>query len=269
MIKFIVHGSQKRLARALRRATRGKMPRLQRPILMDYKGMLPEPPQWGRDIFLVYPEASNVRCAEDQKATYTRLAAFFRMNKREQWYELRKYFKTPEIEKPPYVVRPLHHEGGVGFEIVNELPPKEREATHYWRSLWERSCEYRVIFIRGKKALVLLKDVPENTPQNIPWNHGVSSFVTVHNHDNDRLRHSKFYECAEKFFADYPFDVLAVDVLYRKQRHRVVEVNFGPGIHIPENQDLIINTLLAHGTSGSNQSLHTNVSARPTARPLR
>lgn len=228
------------LCRALRQAgpslrlRTGKFRRLLE--VQDWKG---KPGDWAKDIFLAYPPA-----VQNAPSTYAKLHSFFTANKRDQWHVLREYFRCPEIKNPPYVVRPLRHEGGQGFEITNTLPDESRSRTHYWRSLWERSCEYRVFFAYGKPVLVLLKRVPDGTRQDIAWNAGVSSFVTVHDREHDRLRHSKFYQCAEKFFADYPFHLVAVDVLYKQQKHRVVEVNFSPGVTIPENLTLLAKALL-------------------------
>lgn len=219
----IVHGSRSRLAKRLRGLS--KFPRV------SYR----DPSvrcDWTRDIFLAYPPPAQV---ENAPKNYADLHAFFIADKYDQWQVLKKFFRTPEIEKPPYVVRPRRHEGGEGFEVVKEIPAKERERTHYWRSLWKRDSEYRVIFIRGVKELVLLKRVPEGTSQEIPWNAGVSSFVTVHDGEHDRLRHSLFYKKAEEFFKEYPFHFCAVDVLYKDAKHRVVEVNFSPGVMIPDN----------------------------------
>ncbi len=226
---FVIHGSRTRLARELRKKHRFRR--------RDFKTS-PDTFDWNLDTFLAYPDPSKVKNAP---AKYAEMRAFFSANKKEQWEVLKKYFMTPEIDKPPYVVRPLRHEGGIGFEIVNELPNESRAATHYWRSLWKRECEYRVIFVKGKKTITLLKRVPAGTAQDIAWNAGVSSFVTVHDHENDRLRHTKFYEKAEAFFKDYPFHLVAIDVLYRDCKHRVVEVNFCPGVLIPENLELLLN----------------------------
>lgn len=228
----IVHGSRPRLAKRLRGLS--KFPRVS---YRDPRARF----NWEADIFLSYPPPSQV---DNAPANYQKMHEFYIGDKYVQWQVLREYFKTPEIEKPPYVVRPRRHEGGEGFEIVQTLPDKARERTHYWRSLWRRDSEYRVIFIRGAKALVLLKRVPEGTSQEIPWNAGVSSFVTVHEAEHDRLRHSAFYKKAEAFFKDYPFHFCAVDVLYRKAAHCVVEVNFSPGVMIPDNFNLITFELL-------------------------
>ncbi len=244
----IIHGSRPRLAKRLRLLS--KFPRAS---YRDPRAKF----DWAKDIFLSYPPPEQV---DNAPKNYADLHKFYISDKYDQWQVLKKYFRTPEIEKPPYVVRPRRHEGGEGFEIVKTLPEESRGRTHYWRSLWQRNSEYRVIFIRGAKELVLLKRVPEGTSQEIPWNAGVSSFVTVHDHEqHDRLRHSLFYQKAEAFFKDYPFHFCAVDVLYREGKHRVVEVNFSPGIMIPENFNQLTFKLL--------QPYHARITAR-TARVL-
>jgi hypothetical protein len=228
----IIHGSRPRLAKRL--TLLSKFPRAN---YRDPRAKF----DWNTDIFLSYPPPEQVINAPKN---YAELHQFYIADKFDQWQVLKKYFCTPEIGKPPYVVRPRRHEGGEGFEIVTTLPEESRGRTHYWRSLWKRESEYRVIFIRGAKELVLLKRVPEGTSQEIPWNAGVSSFVTVHAHEHDRLRHTLFYQKAAAFFKDFPFHFCAVDVLYRDAKHRVVEVNFSPGIMIPENFNLVTSKLL-------------------------
>ncbi len=243
----IIHGSRPRLAKRLRLLS--KFPRVS---YRDPRAKF----DWNTDIFLSYPPPEQV---ENAPKNYADLHKFYISDKYDQWQTLKEYFRTPEIGEPPYVVRPRRHEGGEGFEVVKTLPDKSRERTHYWRSLWKRDSEYRVIFIRGVKELVLLKRVPEGTSQEIPWNAGVSSFVTVHDPEHDRLRHSLFYQKGAEFFKAYPFHFCAVDVLYREGKHRVVEVNFSPGIMIPENFNKLTFKLL--------QPHHAIITAR-TARVL-
>lgn len=200
----------------------------------------PASSDWNADIFLGYPPSESVSNPPSQ---YQALYDFYHSNKKFQWDKCAEHFQCPKIGKPPYVVRPLRHERGEGFEIASTLPPDTKAATHYWRSLWHRSSEYRVFFVRGEKVLTLLKRVPEGTDQNIPWSRGVSSFVTVHDTDNDRLRHTKFDEAAKSFFSAYPFHFIAIDVLYHDCKHRVVEVNFSPNISIPANLSLLARSL--------------------------
>lgn len=232
---IIIHGAGQRLARMCRKLLTVKQARKRvRPALQHWKTN--SQADWNTDLFLAYPHPSLVQHAPPQ---YQALHDFYIGNKYDQWQECRKFWRCPEIEGPPYVVRPLRHERGEGFEISQTLPPDSRKTTHYWRSLFHRSCEYRVFFAHGHKVLTLLKRVPGGTDQEIPWNVGISSFVTVHNHECDRLRHSKFYEKAEAFLAAFPFKFLCVDVLYSKHRHRVVEVNFSPNISIVDNLNLL------------------------------
>lgn len=256
----IIHGAGQRMARMCRRLIRRTMPFVARkqsaePSLSHWEGNRCF--FWDQDLFLAYPEPTRIQNAPPQ---YRSLYDFYHANKKIQRDKLGEYFLVPKIGKPPYVVRPLRHERGEGFEVVTALPPETKKATHYWSSLWTRSCEYRVFFVRGAPVLTLLKRVPEGTRQDIPWSHGVSSFVTVHDKEHDRLRHTKFYEKAQTFLTAFPFHFLCVDVLYHDCSHRVVEVNFSPNITIVDN----LNTL---ATALSSPYLHAsrNRNSLPTA----
>lgn len=201
---------------------------------------------WATDLFLSFP--TRARVITTDPVAYQRMSNFFRMNKAGQWRVLDKYFDTPQIGEPPYVVRPLRHSGGAGFEVVDTLPDQSRSATHYWRSLWKRNREYRLIYCHGKLTLTLLKRVNEGTPQNVAWNHGVSSFVTVRDPANDRMKHTTFFTDVQEFLKDYPYHFIAFDILYRKKTYAVVEVNFSPGMTIPENQNAIAAALQCRNT---------------------
>lgn len=251
----IIHGSSRRLALALRRA--GPFFRLRRGLKRFTSEVIrwnvnPRYEfDWNEDIFLAYPDQ---RFVHNAPAEYAAMKEFYNGNKYTQWQTLREFFRTPEFEEPPYVRRPLRHEGGIDFHITNTRPPADHDSRYYWRSLFERSCEYRVFFVKGRKVLTLLKQVPDGTSQQVAWNHGVSSFVTVHDPENDRLRHSRFYEKAADFFRALPFHLAAVDVLYRQQRHRVVEVNFSPGVLIPDNLRTLTSALLSNDRSNTNSA---------------
>jgi len=230
---YIAHTRHSGLARSLKSVVDGA-------LRVVWNRPTRRPADWNRDILL----APTLRTPRNAPQQYGDLLDFFRKNKLGQWRILDEYFDTPQLGEPPYVVRPLRHFGGAGFEIATTLPPPERAATHYWRSLWKRNREYRVIFVHGKPVINLLKRVPEGTSQELAWNHGVSSFVTVRDQANDRLKNTTFFADAEAFFEDFPFHLLAVDVLYRKGTYAVVEVNFAPRIDLPANLDLVKNALL-------------------------
>lgn len=202
---------------------------------------LSSPLSWGSNLFLAMPRPSLVK---DSPPQYSQMFEFYRAHKRGQWHRLRDFFPTPEIGKPPYVVRPLRHEHGIGFEVTDTLPDEARAATHYWRSLWRRNSEYRVIYAHGQPVVTLLKRVPSGTDQKIAWSAGVSSFVTVHERDNDRLRYTDFYTRATKFLEAHPFPLIAFDVLFRAKKFVVVEVNFNPGILIEPNLERLTEELM-------------------------
>lgn len=263
----IIHGSSLCLARACRRAGESVQLRNNKRRFLSQMVRWDSPARtasynWEKDLFLAYPDEAHISNAPKN---YQKLVDFYRGNKYQQWQECRRFFKTPEFEEPPYVRRPLRHEGGVGF-VIDRRPkaqlPGDHDSQYYWRSLFERSSEYRVFFTFGRKVLTLLKRVPESTSQEIAWNHGVSSFVTVHDDSNDRLRHSKFYAKAVDFFKEYPFHLCAVDVLYNRERHRVVEVNFSPGVLIEDNLHTLVTALLNARTTNDSSNPNTATSPR-------
>ena len=177
--------------------------------------------------------------------------------------------KTPNSYEPngKWVVRPLNHHGGRGFEVM-EQEEKPRYQGKYSSPMFNRTHEYRVVYLRGERMFTLLKRVDEGMPQDVPWNHdGGSSFVTVNNWENNRLRHSYFFEhfedeytsggycpCCEPrptagdFFAHVEGDLIGVDVLYNADTrdYAVCEVNFAPGLTIEANLNAIVTKELQH-----------------------
>lgn len=242
---IVIHGSSRRLARAIRRA--GPFSQLRRGLkrfttsLFKWNAPAAPVPDWNRDILLAYPDRCN-----NAPSTYAAMVEFYRANKYIQWQALADFFPCPVVKNAPFVIRPLRHEGGAGFEMSDTLPTGTNGQTRYWRSLWKRTAEYRVFFVRGRPVLTMLKRVPDGTRQDIAWNAaaGVSSFVTVHEEENNRLRHTAFFDKATAFFEKFPFHLCAVDVLYNDCKHRVVEVNFSPGVLIPDNLRIITQSLL-------------------------
>lgn len=198
---------------------------------------------WNEDLFLSFPSDTSIPI-NHVPDSYFRMRDFFRANKYGQWKRLEEYFDTPQLGEPPYVIRPLRHFGGAGFEISDTPMDISRSATHYCRSLWKRNREYRLIYCHGKLTLNLLKRVNEGTPQNVAWNHGVSRFVTVTDAANDRIKNTSFFEDVKPFLTDYPFHFISFDLLYRKKKYALVEVNFSPGVTIQANQLKIKEALL-------------------------
>lgn len=170
--------------------------------------------------------------------------------------------RTPNSYEPngKWVVRPLNHHGGRGFEVM-EQEEKPRYRGKYSSPVFNRTHEYRVVYLRGERMFTLLKRVDEGMPQDVPWNHsGGSSFVTVNNWDNNRLRHTTFFEDFEgqvgwpdgrqTFFNSLESTphLVGVDVLYNhsNRTYAVCEVNFAPGLTIENNLNAIVTKELQH-----------------------
>lgn len=96
--------------------------------------------------------------------------------------------------------------------------------------------------------ITLLKRHPDISPL-LPWNHARgSSFVTVTNPENNRLRHTDVYGVIEnnrEFFQ--AIDLCALDVLVNLRHdipYVISEINFCPSVSIPSNLERIRNAFL-------------------------
>ena len=191
--------------------------------------------------FVYYPDPRRVHNTPEY---YNRIRTFARYNKVGQRNVLSEYFDMPRRYPDgefPYVVRPLNHFGGREFHVVdNEADLQDvRNGLDgsYAVELFRRDKEFRHLFIGGEHIVTLYKDRPEGVAQEEPWNHAQAgtTFMTVTRDVNDKLLETDFYESAERFFRDYPLDVVAFDTAYRYRdnAYRLFEVNLAPQVTIP------------------------------------
>lgn len=202
-----------------------KLPRSEIPIIYDANST----------IFLSYPAKELVKNT-DRFGNYQNVRRLFLANKRDQSSILSDWFKTTTDEGyGPYVVRPLRHYGGQGFMVIEEKSEEYPETDYYYKTLFTREAEYRVVYAFGNVVGLLLKKMPDgNYDQRKAWNHSQgSTFVSI-TIDGSKLSRSSFFDSAKRFFSEYGVpDICAFDILYRKGTHRVCEINFAPGITIP------------------------------------
>lgn len=108
-----------------------------------------------------------------------------------------------------------------------------------------------MIFCFGTPLITLYKRVPESADRDGPWNHACgSSFITVNNIDNNRLRHTDVYERLKEFDVIKHVHLCAADIMLSKRANYVVcELNFCPSITIDSNLERIKEHvhLLLHG----------------------
>lgn len=144
-----------------------------------------------------------------------------------------------------YIVRALRHSGGIGWRIT-ESPTDFTEGEEYIQCVYPKNHEYRIIVCRGVPIITLLKQVPSDLPRSQPWNHANgSSFVTVNDPSNDRLRHTDVYDRIAACELFKHIDLLGIDIMYRRQNeYAVCEVNFCPGIHIQDNLQKVVSHVL-------------------------
>lgn len=195
-------------------------------------------PDWFKDFFLFYPD----RVLNSDPA-YDEIKYFQSLHKGTQRLYLSQHAIDTPIDFEPhegkYVVRPHRHHSGIGFRIT-ENAADFNPSSEYISPLFPKRHEYRVIYTRGTRVCTLKKQVSESLRVDQPWNHANgSSFVTVNEESNDRLRHTSVYaDLASLYIVKYSH-LTGVDVLYskvgREPAYAVTEVNFCPAMTIPAN----------------------------------
>lgn len=147
-----------------------------------------------------------------------------------------------ELQYPSrkFIVRPLRHRAGQGWRLT-ENPTDFIEGEEYIQSVYPKNHEYRVIVVRGVPIITLLKRVPADTPRSSPWNHSMgSTFITVTDPSNDRLRRTDVYDRIAASPLLRLFDLIGIDVMYRRDNeYAVSEVNLCPALQIPSNLDKV------------------------------
>lgn len=135
-----------------------------------------------------------------------------------------------------YIVRPLRHTRGQGWRLTSS-PTDFEEGWEYIQEVYPKNHEYRVIAIRGEPLITLYKRRPEGLHYNQPWNHASgSSFVTVHNPNNDRLRHTDVYDRIKSTELFKSLDLIGLDIMIISHGQYVVtEVNLCPAITLEHN----------------------------------
>lgn len=228
-----------------------------------------------RDLFLAYPPIETLEdhhaLNEILKTGYTCVRNFYISNKPIQRNKLAELgFNTsktftartgspePDFLRQLYIARPFRHSSGRGYRLLRFRPSTETSegvqielldswnpATEYLQELYPKTSEYRVIIARGQPIITLVKRHPGISPL-LPWNHAHgSSFVTVTDMSNNRLRHTNVYSVIEEhreFFKH--IDLCALDILVNLQHepnYVVSEINFCPSISIPDNLERVRN----------------------------
>lgn len=156
-------------------------------------------------------------------------------------------------QQPTFCSRPTRHRAGSGWNLLSESQVQEltqrpdsftTSREEYIQQVLPKNYEYRIIICKGKALITLLKRNIENLSPLVPWNHQHgSSFVTVENIENNRLRRTDIYQKIENAELLKHIDLCAIDVLYLKNpaRYFLLELNFCPGLTIDSNIEKVKN----------------------------
>jgi len=151
-----------------------------------------------------------------------------------------------EPESCAYIVRPLRHSQGRGWRLTSN-PSDFQEGREYVQEVYPKNHEYRILAVRGTPLITLLKRRPEHLTQDQPWNHANgSTFITVTDESNNRLRHTNVYQLIEQSQLLKGIDLCGIDVMYsRRNDYAIAEVNLCPSLEIESNLQRISNHVLS------------------------
>lgn len=151
-----------------------------------------------------------------------------------------------EPESCAYIVRPLRHSQGRGWRLTSN-PSDFQEGREYVQEVYPKNHEYRILAVRGTPLITLLKRRPEHLTQDQPWNHANgSTFITVTDESNNRLRHTNVYQLIEQSQLLKGIDLCGIDVMYsRRNDYAIAEVNLCPSLEIESNLQRISSHVLS------------------------
>lgn len=192
---------------------------------------------YNRSFFLWYPPEEYVSHAPEN---YSEVQEFFFANKRTQRNHLMAMSLPTPNEFPPhegmYVVRPLRHHSGRGWRITSDRDDFNG-SEEYSTPLFNKRWEYRIITYKGNVICTLLKRAATGRlPVSQPWNHiNGTSFVTVRDPDNDRLRHTTVYQDIQTEFFNTAH-LIGIDIMIDPNyNYCICELNSCPAFTIPTN----------------------------------
>jgi len=141
---------------------------------------------------------------------------------------------------PTHIARPFRHTGGQEYHLRSNATDYDPQR-EYIQEIYPKKHEYRIIAIRGVPLITLYKRRPDHLSYTDAWNHtNGSTFVTVTNPDNDRLRHTNVYDLVRNCDLFKVIDLAGIDIMLARQGQYVItEVNLCPAVTLPDNLERI------------------------------
>ena len=197
-----------------------------------------------RDLLLSLPHPMKL-FPRYRTPDYLEAYHFCRLNKLQQREYLTEYFPVPETVtegelQGRYILRPLRHTQGRDYTVQTDGTVPQG---YYASKVFPKKHEYRILYLKGR-TVTLIKKFHGDTPSpELPWNHTHGSFfVTVHNEENNRLRHTDIYQRIESFpLKDIQFFGLDVLLKFENDSYEYVisEMNMTPAVTIPNNLEAL------------------------------
>ncbi len=208
-----------------------------------------------QDFFFAYPDSSRLKrgAYQGQLASYHQLTSFFCSSKLAQRRKMHEagisvprtlgiHF-TELCSDKSYVWRPSSHRAGEGFTIVST--DTSCPAGGYLSELFQRTHEYRVIYVLGKRLCTLMKTIPATLTQEQPWTfeagctfQDIGDTWTTH-----RLHSRGCYTALDAFYVAQLAHICAFDVMVNATSYAVSECNFAPSLKLPGRIQKVVNRI--------------------------
>lgn len=211
-------------------------------------------PDFDTDLFLVYPDAINVKAADIQ--AYGVCRTFFAMDKAHQRQALGAqgipipgtFTHKSHVTASPsgkFVVRPMRHSGGENYRVTENMLDFN-EGSEYISHLFMKKREYRIIFAFGQPLIYMRKKQNDGVGAELPWGHQNSVFQTISDVPGSLIAQT---DCVAKLTALSVIKtahLVAADILYANGKYVVLELNTCPGLDIDANRAKVVEAVKAH-----------------------
>lgn len=208
---------------------------------------------YNQDLFLGYPHPMKLN-RWTRPDYYSDLYNYFIGTKYQQRETLHnagvKVPQTIGIDISPYqlsadaqlVLRPFRHTQGQDYTVtdINTLSMGDLR-NHYASLIFPKRWEYRCVYMGGELLFTLFKKNQRQVEYTRPWNLSNGFFfMTVHQLENNRVRHTSFFDDVQQWDLLDKYHLIAFDIMIDEHfNYAVCETNFCPALTINNNLERI------------------------------